>query len=49
VPKKIIDIRSRPAFLHDFYGARRDTPEFAAAKWLNCRTGSKNLEHFSRS
>jgi predicted TIM-barrel fold metal-dependent hydrolase len=47
--KKIIDIRSRPAFLHDFYGARRDTPEFATAKWLNGRTGSKDPEHFIRS
>jgi uncharacterized protein len=47
--KKIIDIRNRPAFLHDFYGARRDSPEFAAAKWLNGRTGLKDPEHFSQS
>jgi uncharacterized protein len=47
--KRVIDIRNRPAFLHDFYGARRDTPEFAAAKWLNGRTGSKEPEHFSQS
>jgi uncharacterized protein len=47
--KRIIDIRNRPAFLHDFYGARRDSSEFAAAKWLNGRTGSKEPEHFSRS
>lgn len=46
---KIIDIRSRPAFLHDFYGARRGTPEFEVAKWLNRRVGSKDVEHFTRS
>ncbi len=46
---KILDIRNRPAFLHDFYGARRDTPEFAAARWLNGRTGSHDPEHFARS
>lgn len=47
--EKIIDIRNRPAFLHDFYGARRDTPEFATATWLNGRTGSRQPEHFVRS
>ncbi len=45
----IIDIRNRPAFLHDFYGARHGTPEFATAVWLNRRTGSKDPEHFARS
>ncbi|MGO9419665.1 amidohydrolase family protein [Roseiarcus sp.] len=47
--RKIIDIRNRPAFLHDFYGARRGTPEFETAKWLNHRTGSADTEHFVRS
>jgi uncharacterized protein len=47
--RKIVDIRNRPAFLHDFYGARRDTPEFETAKWLNRRTGSIDAEHFVRS
>jgi hypothetical protein len=46
---RIVDIRNRPAFLHDFYGARRGTPEFDTAKWLNARTGSKDPEHFVRS
>jgi len=45
----ILDIRNRPAFLHDFYGARRGTPEFETARWLNCRTGSRDPEHFVRS
>ncbi len=49
VSRKIIDIRNRPAFLHDFYGARRGTPEFETAKWLNRRTGSADTEHFVRS
>jgi uncharacterized protein len=47
--ERIIDIRNRPAFLHDFYGARRGTPEFDTAKWLNGRTGSKDPEHLVRS
>ena len=47
--RKIIDIRNRPAFLNDFYGARRGVPEFETAKWLNARTGSKDVEHFVRS
>src|SRR5579862_6026361 len=47
--ERIIDIRNRPAFLHDFYGRRRGTPEFDTAKWLNGRTGSKDPEHFVRS
>ena len=42
-------MRNRPAFLHDFYGARRNTPEFETARWLNSRTGSKDVEHFVRS
>jgi uncharacterized protein len=49
VSQRIVDIRSRPAFLHDFYGARRGTPEFETAKWLNRRVGSKDDEHFVRS
>lgn len=47
--KKVIDMRSRPAFLHDFYGKTRGTPEFEVVKWLNKRVGSKNPEHFTAS
>jgi len=47
--RRIVDIRNRPAFLHDFYGARRGTPEFETARWLNGRTGSREVEHFVRS
>jgi len=49
VSQRVIDIRSRPAFLHDFYGARQGTPEFETAKWLNRRVGSNNDEHFVKS
>jgi predicted TIM-barrel fold metal-dependent hydrolase len=47
--RKIIDLRSRPSFLHDFYGATRGTKEYEVAKWLNRRVGSKHDEHFVRS
>lgn len=47
--EKIIDLRSRPAFLHDFFGATPDTPSYETAKWLNTRVGSKEPEHFRRS
>jgi predicted TIM-barrel fold metal-dependent hydrolase len=42
-------MRSRPAFLHDFYGATPGTDEYEVTKWLNRRLGSKNDEHFIRS
>ncbi len=47
--KKVIDMRSRPAFLHDFYGKTRGTPEYEVVKWLNGRVGTKNIEHFTQS
>ena len=47
--KKVIDMRSRPAFLHDFYGKTPETPEYDVVKWLNGRVGSKNIEHFTKS
>ena len=46
---KIIDMRNRPALLHDFFGATSGTPEYDVVRWLNRRTGSKNDEHFLRS
>lgn len=45
----IIDIRSRPALLDDFYGATPGTASFEVAKWLNRRTGSHQDDHFLRS
>lgn len=47
--KRVIDLRNRPAFLHDFYGARAGTPQHETAKWLNRRVGSKVDDHFVRS
>jgi predicted TIM-barrel fold metal-dependent hydrolase len=47
--RKIIDLRSRPAFLHDFYGATPGTDAYETAKWLNRRVGSRDDEHFVRS
>lgn len=47
--RKIIDLRSRPAFLHDFYGATAGTPEYETARWLNRRVGSLDDQHFTRS
>ncbi|KQT43883.1 MULTISPECIES: amidohydrolase family protein [unclassified Methylophilus] len=47
--QKIIDMRNRPAFLHDFFGATPNTPSYATAKWLNQRVGSLEPEHFRRS
>ena len=49
MPAEIIDMRSRPSFLHDFYGATPGTKEYDVVKWLNRRVGSKNDEHFTRS
>jgi len=46
---KIIDLRNRPAFLHDFFGATPGSPGYATAKWLNQRLGSIDVEHFKRS
>jgi predicted TIM-barrel fold metal-dependent hydrolase len=46
---KIVDMRSRPSFLHDFYGKTPGTKEYEVVKWLNRRVGSKNDEHFTRS
>lgn len=47
--KKVIDMRSRPSYLHDFYGKTPGTKEYEVVKWLNGRVGSKDPEHFTRS
>ncbi|MFT4149016.1 MAG: amidohydrolase family protein [Paracoccaceae bacterium] len=47
---KIIDMRCRPAYLHDFFGRTPDTPDYDVVKWLNTRVGTKgDVEHFRRS
>lgn len=47
--QKIIDMRNRPAFLHDFFGATPATAAYDTAKWLNQRVGALEPEHFKRS
>jgi len=46
---RIIDMRSRPSFLHDFYGATPGTPSYDVVRWLNTRVGSRDPMHFTRS
>lgn len=47
---RVIDMRCRPAFLHDFFGATPGTPAYTAARWLNRRVGTRgDDEHFRRS
>lgn len=46
----VIDMRCRPAFLHDFFGATPGTAEFSTARWLNRRVGTRGDDaHFTRS
>ncbi len=47
--QKIIDLRSRPAYLHDFFGATPASAGFETARWLNKRVGSVDPDHFQRS
>lgn len=47
---KIIDMRCRPAYLHDFFGKTPGTPDYEVVKWLNRRVGTRGSdEHFARS
>ncbi len=47
--RTIIDMRSRPALLHSFYGSTPGTVSYETVRWLNDRTGSRDPEHFARS
>lgn len=47
---KVIDMRCRPAYLHDFFGATPGSPGYSTARWLNRRVGTRgDDEHFARS
>lgn len=47
---KIIDLRCRPAYLHDFFGATPGSKSYETARWLNRRVGTRgDDEHFARS
>ena len=45
----VVDMRSRPAFLHPFFGADPKTPQFEVVRWLNQRVGSRDIDHFTRA
>ena len=45
---RIVDMRSRPTFLHAFFGAEPGTPSYAVVRWLNERVGSREIDHFTR-
>lgn len=50
ISRRVIDLRCRPAFLHDFFGATPDSAGFHAARWLNRRVGTRGADdHFVRS
>jgi predicted TIM-barrel fold metal-dependent hydrolase len=42
-------MRSRPAFLHEFFGSTPSTPEYEVVRWLNKRVGSRDIDHFTRA
>jgi predicted TIM-barrel fold metal-dependent hydrolase len=46
---QIIDMRSRPSFLHPFFGSTHGTPEFETVRWVNRRVGAKDDLHFTRT
>ncbi|WP_312411674.1 amidohydrolase family protein [Comamonas sp.] len=46
----VIDMRCRPAFLHNFFGATPGSPEHDTARWLNRRVGTSGSDkHFEES
>jgi len=47
--RPVIDMRSRPAFLHKFFGSTPSTPEYEVVRWLNKRVGSRDVDHFARA
>lgn len=48
--RRVIDLRCRPAYLHDFFGATPGSAGAATARWLNRRVGTRgDDEHFARS
>lgn len=46
----VIDMRCRPAFLHDFFGRTPGTADYETVKRLNRRVGTRgDVEHFTAS
>jgi predicted TIM-barrel fold metal-dependent hydrolase len=49
-PPRIVDMRSRPRWLHEFFGGGAlGTPAFETVRWLNRRVGSRDPDHFARA
>ena len=50
VARPVVDMRSRPAFLHPFFGAAPGTAEEGVVRWLNRRVGTEpaEVDHFMR-
>lgn len=47
---RVIDMRCRPAYLHDFFGKTPGSPGEDLARWLNRRVGTRGDDaHFTRS
>ncbi len=50
VGRRVIDLRCRPAYLHDFFGATPGSAASDTARWLNRRVGTRGDDaHFARS
>ena len=48
--RAIIDMRCRPAYLHDFFGKTPGTSDYDVVRWLNRRVGTRgDDQHFTRS
>jgi len=48
--QRVIDMRCRPAYLHDFFGATPGSTDNETAKWLNRRVGTRgDPEHYAAS
>lgn len=45
----IVDMRSRPTFLHPFFGSTPETKEYGVVRWLNKRVGSRDVDHFAQA
>ena len=45
----LVDMRTRPTFLHKFFGSTPDTPEFETVRWLGRRVGAHDVDHFTHA
>ncbi|MCF3948586.1 amidohydrolase family protein [Acidiphilium iwatense] len=47
--RPLVDMRTRPTFLHKFFGGLPGCPEFETVRWLNRRVGANDPDHFRRA